>query len=258
MRALLVDDEELARENLQMLLQDHCPNIEIVGMAGTIADAKQKITDLQPEVVFLDIRMPSGEEGFELLEQIPENKFLVVFVTAFKEFAVRAFKTNAVHYLLKPIDIEDLIQANEKLQTYQQLFDTNPDNLTQYLETLQNLSKSLTDQGSQRITIQHAKGFKIVDANTIVRAEADGNCAKLYFNDGTRYLDTRTLKTYETILDPKKFFRVHKSHIVNLDYLVEYISEDGYFVKLEDGEMVPVARSRVAEFMMTMKKTGGK
>lgn len=258
MKALLVDDEDLARENLQILLSDHCPNIEVIGMAGSVAEAKEKIATLKPDVVFLDIRMPSGEEGFELLNQIPTDKFLVVFVTAFKEFAVKAFKTNAIHYLLKPIDIEDLIQANEKLQTYQQLFESNPDNFKQYLETLQNLSQSFTSQSSQRITIQHSKGFKIIDDHSIVRVEADGNCSKLFFNDSTKYLDTRTLKTYETILDPKKFFRIHKSHIVNLDFLVEYISDDGYYVKLSDGEMVPVARSRVAEFMVTMKKTGKK
>jgi two-component system LytT family response regulator len=258
MRALLVDDEDLARENLRMMLQDYCPNIEVIGTASSVGDAKLKITQLNPDVVFLDIRMPSGEEGFELLAQIPADKFLVVFVTAFKEFAVRAFKTNAIHYLLKPIDIEDLIQANEKLQTYQQLFDQNPDNFKQYLETIQNLTQSISNNSSQRITIQHSKGFKIVDDHSIVRLQADGNCSKLYFKDESKYLDTRTLKTYESILDPNKFFRIHKSHIVNLDYLIEYISDDGYYVKLTDGELIPVARSRVAEFMITMKNSSKK
>ena len=115
MRTLIVDDEELARENLQMLIEEHCPSLEIIGQAETVTEAKDKINTLNPAVVFLDIRMPSGEEGFELLKQIPEKKFLVVFVTAFKEFAVRAFKANAIHYLLKPIDIAKITIAIAKL-----------------------------------------------------------------------------------------------------------------------------------------------
>ena len=116
LNALIVDDEELARKNLQMLLEEYCEDVEVIGQAGTIKDAKEKIETLKPDVVFLDIRMPSGSEGFDLLESIEERNFMVVFVTAFKDYALRAFNANAIHYVLKPVDIEDLQQAVEKVK----------------------------------------------------------------------------------------------------------------------------------------------
>ena len=122
LRALIVDDEEYARKNMIMMLDEYCPEIEVVGEASGKAQAKALITSVQPDVVFLDIRMPSGAEGFELLEEVEEKNFLVVFVTAFKDYAVRAFNASAVYYLLKPIDIDDLRTAVEKLVEAKSVF----------------------------------------------------------------------------------------------------------------------------------------
>ena len=113
-KALIIDDEELARENLSMMIDSYCPEIEVVGKAQNKEDAKSKIELLKPDVLFLDICMPSGTEGLSLLDELEHKDFLVVFVTAFKEYALKAFNTNAVHYLLKPIDIEELIDAEKK------------------------------------------------------------------------------------------------------------------------------------------------
>ena len=115
LRALVVDDEDLARKNLTMLLHEYCDDVEVIGDAGNIATAKEMIEELKPDVVFLDIRMPSGAEGFDLLESIENRDFLVVFVTAFKDYALRAFNANAIHYVLKPVDIDDLIRAAAKI-----------------------------------------------------------------------------------------------------------------------------------------------
>ena len=122
LKAIIVDDEELARKNLAMLLEEYCPQVEIIGDADNIVTAEEKITSLQPDVVFLDIRMPSGAEGFELLEKIENRNFLVVFVTAFKDYALRAFNANAIHYVLKPIDVDDLTQAMEKVLESKMVF----------------------------------------------------------------------------------------------------------------------------------------
>lgn len=255
LRALVVDDEEYARKNLIMLLDDFCPEIEVIGEASGKNQAKNLIASTQPDVVFLDIRMPSGAEGFELLDEVEEKNFLVVFVTAFKDYAVRAFNASAVYYILKPIDIDELRSATEKLVEANRIFGEDPDNYVTYFRSLHNLSDQLLrNKPTNRIAISHTKGLKIVEDDTISHLDASGNCTTIYFNDGTRYLDTRTLKIYENILNPAKFFRIHKSHIINLKNLAEYINEDGHFAVLKNGLRVPVARNRVSEFVKLLKQ----
>lgn len=255
LRALVVDDEEFARKNLVMLLEEFCPDIEVIGEAGRKEQAKLIIESSKPDVVFLDIRMPSGAEGFELLDELENKDFLVVFVTAFKDYAIRAFNASAVYYLLKPIDIEELKRSVDKLVEIKKVFNQDPENYATYFDSLKSLSDNLLrNKPNNRIAISHTKGLKIVDDDSILHLEASGNCTTIYFKDGTRYLDTRTLKTYEEILDDKKFSRVHKSHIINLQELSEYLNEDGHFAVLKGGIRIPVARNRVTEFVKMLKQ----
>lgn len=256
LRALVVDDEEFARKNLTMLLEEYCPEIEVIGEASRKDQAKAIIESSHPDVVFLDIRMPSGAEGFELLEEIDNKDFLVVFVTAFKDYAIRAFNASAVYYILKPIDIEELKTAVQRLVDTKKVYSEDPDNYNTYFESLKELSRNLLhNKQSNRIAISHTKGLKIVEDDTITHLEASGNCTTIYFEDGSRYLDTRTLKVYENLLNPNKFCRVHKSHIINLDRLQEYVNEDGHFAVLKGGIRVPVARNRVTEFVKMLKES---
>jgi two-component system LytT family response regulator len=257
LRAIVVDDEEFARKNLIMMLEEFCPDIEVIGEASRKSQAKAIIEASNPDVVFLDIRMPSGSEGFELLEEIEEKNFHVVFVTAFKDYAVKAFNANAAYYLLKPIDIEELQSAVEKVKEARQNLAADPEYFPTYFSTLKNLSDNLLrNKPSNRIAISHTRGLKIVEDDNISHLDASGNCTTIYFKDGSRYLDTRTLKTYESILNPLKFFRVHKSHIINLELLTEYLNEDGHYAVLKGGLRVPVARNRVAEFVKMLKEVG--
>lgn len=254
LKALVVDDEDLARKNLTMLLHEYCDDIDVVGDAGNIATAKEKIEELKPDVVFLDIRMPSGSEGFDLLDSIENRDFFVVFVTAFKDYALRAFNANAIHYVLKPVDIDDLIRAVEKVKEAKLSFSDNPENFDTYFESIKNLSHSLETEGfGTKVAISHTKGIKLIEIKDIMYLEASGNCTILYFSDGTRYLDTRTLKIYEGILNPAIFYRIHKSHIVNMNYLKEYLNEDGHFAILKNGKLLSVARNRVSSFVKTLK-----
>ena len=254
LRALIVDDEEFARKNMSMMLQEYCPEIEVIGEAGGKKEAKLMIEKEHPDVVFLDIRMPSGAEGFELLNEVENKDFLVVFVTAFKDYAIRAFNASAVYYLLKPIDIDELKLSVEKLIETKSLYSADPDSFSSYFDSLKDLSSNLlNNKVSSRIAISHTKGLKIVEDDDITHLEASGNCTTIYFKDGSRYLDTRTLKVYENILNPDKFARVHKSHIINLDLLKEYVNEDGHTAVLEGNIRVPVARNRVTEFVRMLK-----
>lgn len=249
LRTIIVDDEEPARENLRILLKEHCPEIEVVGVAESVATAKQAIAELKPQAVFLDIRMPSGSEGFDLLDQLPEKNFQIVFVSAFKDYAIRAFNVNAIHYILKPIDIDDLKVAVKKLVTNQESFHSNKDNLNSYIKSLENLTKSMNPSAPlQRITINHAKGFKIVDPADIMYLEGEGNYTKIFFADGSQYVDTRSIGIYEEILDPKKFFRIHKSHIVNLHFVSEFLNVEGSFAIMKNGVKLVISRLRLAGF----------
>ena len=256
LRALVVDDEEFARKNLRMLLEEYCPEVEVIGEASRKDQAKAIIESSNPDVVFLDIRMPSGAEGFELLEEIENKDFLVVFVTAFKDYEIRAFNASAIYYLLKPIDIEELQSAVARVIETRQRFSEQPENYTTYFDSLQELSHNLlNNKQSNRIAISHTKGLKLVEDDTITHLEASGNCTTIYFKDGKRYLDTRTLKIYENLLNPLKFSRIHKSHIINLDLMREYVNDDGHFAVLDGGIRVPIARNRVTEFVKMLKQS---
>ncbi len=250
LRTVIVDDEAPARENLKLLLNDHSSELEVIGMADSIKSAQKLINEMSPQVVFLDICMPSGTEGFDLLESLPEKNFQVVFVTAFKDYALKAFHANAIHYILKPIDIDDLKAAVKKVVSNNELFRNNNENLNSYIRSLENLTKNLNPAlPSQRITINHAKGFKIVDPTDIMYLEGEGNYTKIYFSDGTQYVDTRSLGIYEDILDPQKFFRVHKSHIVNILCVNEFLNNEGSFVIMKNGTKLTISRLRLAGFL---------
>ncbi|MEN8929034.1 MAG: response regulator [Flavobacteriales bacterium] len=252
-KALIIDDEELARENLKMMIESFCPSIEIIGSAENKEDAKSKIEALKPEVIFLDICMPSGTEGLTLLDEIEEKNFLVVFVTAFKEYALKAFNANAVHYLLKPIDIDELIDAGQKIEKRLTLLRANPESKKEYQESLQNTAKSIRTKSNDKLTISHSRGIKIINQSEIEYIEAKGNCTDLYFKDKTKYTDTRTLKVYENLLDSHQFFRTHKSFIINLNYLKEYLTTLGNVAVLASGKEIPVSRNKTKEFTTLLK-----
>jgi two-component system LytT family response regulator len=254
LRAYIVDDERLARDNLKILLESYCPDVEVIGEASNIYDAETGIRECLPDLIFLDIRMPSDDEGFQLLERIKDLNILVVFVTAFKDYAIKAFNANAAYYVLKPIEIEELQLAIQKVLEAKKIFDEDESNFEVYQETLKELSKALkNNKHSGRFAISHTKGLKIVEEKNVLYFEAQGNCTLLHFIDGSKYLDTRTLKTYESIVDDKTFFRIHKSYLINMNYLTEYLHSDGHYIILNNKMELPVARNRVSEFVKVLK-----
>lgn len=255
LRALLVDDEMLARDNLELMLSEFCPEVEVVGKAGGVEEALDQIGTKSPDVVFLDIRMPSGSEGFDLLDRLEKRDFQVVFVTAFKDYAIRALNASAVHYMLKPVDIEDLKHAVSKLVDMHEAIQGSEQSRELYAQSIDHLRQNIrSTEPPRRLTLYHNKGFRIVEVDSIVRLEAADSCTRFFFDDGSDYLDTKTLRVYDELLQGRSFARVHKSHMINLDHLKEYDNREGHFVQLSDGSRVPVARAKLSWFLSLVKR----
>jgi two-component system, LytTR family, response regulator len=249
LKALIVDDERNNRENLAFLLQHDCAGIEIAGMAENGLQARKWLAENNADVVFLDISMPI-ETGFEMLQKIPEQQFRVIFVTAHDEFAIQAIKASAVDYLLKPVNIAELQQAVLKLQNS---FD-NRQYFNQNKDLVDNLVKNFVPgKAPGKIALPQLGGINILDVNEIISLQADSNYTIIHKRDMQKLVVTRTLKDFEDILDADAFMRIHKSHIVNLKYIIEYSTSDGGVVKMEDGNVWPVSRRQLDAFMEKMK-----
>lgn len=253
-KALIVDDEHHARENLSFFIEEYCPEIEVAGTAEDATSALEVIKELRPEVIFLDIRMPSGAEGFDLLEKMPDYPFMVVFVTAFKDYAIRALNANAIHYLLKPVDLDELKQAVSKIVKTAQSMASKPEKASEYKSTLLSALKEITRQ-SQRIAIHHAHGIKMVGHSQILYLRAEGNCTMIEMTEGPHYLDTRTLKTYEDLLPAAQFIRVHRSYMVNVALIDELSRQNGLWVVMKNGHRIPVSRKRLPQLLEILTST---
>ena len=159
-KALVIDDESHARENLKLLITEFCKDLEVVGEACGKIEAIEVIKKTNPDVIFLDIRMPSGAEGFELLDAIPNKTFQVIFVTAFKDYAIKAFNANAIHYLLKPLDIDELISAVEKIKTNKTAIEDSSEKYADYFKRLEQLTANLSDSKSSKLPSTILKELK--------------------------------------------------------------------------------------------------
>jgi two-component system, LytTR family, response regulator len=236
--ALIVDDEKLSRENLKTLIGEYCKNIEVIGEANSVKTANSKIMELEPDVLFLDINMPR-QSGFDLLQSLPDKNFMVVFVTAHNEYGIQAVKVNAVDYLLKPIDINELKSAENKLLQRRSIKEES--------------RLHYNYQEYKKIIVNHSQGFSIIDIDNIVRLEASRNYTKIYLNDNTEIISSKNLKEFEDILNSKSFCRVHKSHLINLKYLREYSNLEGGTAIMSDNSRIIISRRRFQEFLDKLK-----
>ena len=242
LRALIVDDEADARENLRMMLEAHCPEVEIVGLAASAPEAREKIKELQPNALFLDIKMP-GEDGFSLLTSIAELDLPVVFTTAYDEFALKAFKQNALGYLEKPIDIDELHRAVKILMKQTgELGSTTP-------SAIAALMKDPASPLSNRVAIPGRDGLVLLKHKDILYLEANDSYTTIHTVDGKRSVSSKHIRVFEMNLDPKSFFRVHKSYILNLAHLKEFSRAEGNMAVLDNGALVPVSRRRLPDFL---------
>jgi two-component system, LytTR family, response regulator len=243
MKACIVDDEKKGRDSLQKLLEQYCSEVQVVGHADSVENAYQFITRNKPDLVFLDVEMPQGS-GFELLKKFDKVPFKTIFVTAHQHYAIKAIRFSAVDYLLKPVDVDELVLA---VQNAAQASGYN--NHNQYSALLDNLEH----QKPGKIAIPVKDGVTFIDPCDIIRLQADGTYTHIFTGDG-KYTASRNIKEYEDLLSDQFFFRAHNSHLINLKHVKHFSRVDGYFVQMSDGSSVEVARRRKDEFLQLMNK----
>jgi two-component system LytT family response regulator len=231
-RAVIIDDEEDSRSNTRNMIQNYCSEIEIVGEAASGPEGKEMIQQLKPHVVFLDINMP-GMNGFQMLEGIYNRDFCVIFLTAYSEHGITAVKAGATDYLLKPLILSELQGAIRKV--------------VQHYES-KGTGASKTEENKNLVLINHSKGFTLVDFKDIVWLEASDNYTNLFLNGQKKIIASKTLKEFESILPDTDFFRVHRSALININYVKEYSNHEGGEVILSDGTHVQVSKARTQEF----------
>lgn len=232
---VIIDDEEKSRQTLRQMLSLFCENVQIIGEAKDVKTGVELLSIVKPDLLFLDIKMPDGN-GFDLLRSIESRDFNLIFTTAYDQFAIKAFKFNAIDYLLKPIDTDELKAAVRKAENRSINSGSNVDNLLGNL-----MDKKMEDQ---KIILSTAEGIHIIKVKNIIRCQADDYYTNFYINDGRRIMISKTLKENEELLVDYNFIRPHRSHLVNIAYIKKYVKSDGGYIVLADGTKVPVSRRK--------------
>jgi two-component system, LytTR family, response regulator len=239
--AILVDDEISTLENLQLKLQEFCPDVKIIATAETPEKAIELIQLYKPDVIFLDIEMPRMN-GLRMLDELKQYKGEIIFTTAYAHYAIDAIRINAFDYLLKPVSIADLQNAVSRLLEKK---------LPETVEKMEILRKSLADirSSEDKIAVPTSEGLQFLQINDIIHIESSSNYSKIIFKNGQTMLVTKLLKDFEDILAPYRFYRVHHSHLINLNCIAKYIRGQGGQVILQNGQSIDVSRRKKEEFL---------
>ena len=244
-KAIIIDDERHSCDALKMLLEKCCPQIQVIAICYSGADAIEKIRELKPDLIFLDVEMPNMN-GFQMLEQIPKIDFEIIFTTSYDQYAITAFKFSALDYLLKPVDREELEKAMQKVSKK-----IDP-GISQQLEILLQKINQPSVQ-VQRIALPTMQGLEFVPVDSIIHCSSSNNYTEFFLADKKRLLVSRTLKEVEDMLLDHAFLRVHHSHIVNLNGITRYVKGEGGYLIMSDGSTVDVSRSRKELLMQKLQ-----
>jgi two-component system LytT family response regulator len=240
-RAILIDDELNSLQNLQNKLEKYCPSVKVLAAFEKPEEAFLSVRQQKPDVLFLDIEMPRMN-GFRFLEELGDFEGEIIFITAYNHFAIEAMRISAFDYLVKPVSIDDLQNAITRLQQ-QRGKNTK--------ERLNVLKQSIEENKSQdsKIAVPTNEGLEFIVIKTIIRIESSSNYSRLYLTSKHSVLVTKLLKDFEELLTPYRFFRVHNSHLINLNYISRYIRGDGGQVVMENGDVVDVSRRKKEQFL---------
>lgn len=245
MTAVIVDDEKHCRDVLALLVQKHCPTLNLVASCPDGQSAIEAIEMHHPDIVFLDIEMP-GMSGFDMLEACRFTNFEVIFTTAYNEYAIKAIRHNALDYILKPIDKDELIQAVGRMQSVQPAKESSRvENFIEYLSK---------QKMGDRIALPTSDGLQILQSEEIWYCESEGGYTRFFLTNGKISLISKTLKEVEDVLETKGFCRVHHSYLINLRYVQKYVRGDGGEVIMANGKSIPVSRNKKQEFLNFLEK----
>lgn len=243
-RLVIVEDDPRAQQMLLQFLKPHT-DLEVVAMASSIDEAREQCTLHNPDLIFCDVQLPP-HTSFDWLQTYEALPFDIIFTTSFEEYAVKAFRLAAVDYLLKPLDEEQVAQALDKFRKRRETGESH----VNVQQLLRNLSQAPTQA---RVALPTLTGFLFVAIKDIIRCESDNTYTTFFINDKRKIVVSKTLKECEQMLSDYRFFRVHNSHLVNMEYIVEYVKGEGGLVKLSDGSHIDVSRRRKEEFLKQLR-----
>ena len=252
--AIIIDDERNVREALRTLLEEYCPEIKVCGMAASAHEGRELLKSYNIEFIFLDISMPK-EDGFAFLRSIPKENYGIIFATAYEEYALRALKASAIDYLLKPINALELREAISKAIQYHELRQNKAEAREIYQESLNNLHEQIhsDEKTITKITVAEQFGFRMLNVSDIMYLQADSNYTIIHLSGLNKIVATRSLGDFEKILNDPAFFRIHKSTIINMNFLQAYSSYEGNFAELNDGTRLSISRRKLNEFREAVK-----
>jgi two-component system LytT family response regulator len=240
-KTIIVDDESDAREAIKMLLGSFPNDLLLVAEGFSVKTGVEAIIKYEPDLVFLDIDMPDGT-GFDLLQQLPNRNFQLIFVTGSNDSAIRAFRFNAIDYILKPINPDELIEATEK--AVQTLDKQNNQS------RVDNLLKENQSELAQNIVLSTQEDIFLIEISTIIRCQSEGNYTTFYINTGQKILVSKNIKEYADLLSKHSFYRVHQSHLINIDYFARYHKKDGGYIIMKDQSEVPLSKRKKEAFLL--------
>jgi len=245
LKAIIIDDEEGARFTLSTLLEEYCPSVSIIAQCSNVPEGVLAINKHTPDIVFLDIEMPEYN-GFELLEFFKIVDFEIIFVTAYSQYAIRAFEVSAVDYLLKPVEIEQLQAAVEKASQKR-----TQANIMQRLDLMKS---TYNGDEIKKIALPMSDGLMFVDVAEIILFEADRAYTHVFLKNGSKITVSKPMRTFEDILENRNFiYRPHRSHLININYIKKYVRGDG-MIFMDNGVALPVSRERKQEFEALLKE----
>jgi two-component system LytT family response regulator len=241
LKAIIVDDELKSRESLKILLEEFCGNVRVTALCGNVREAQEAIRLQAPQVVFLDIQL-QRETGFDLLTQLGQIDFEIIFTTAYSEYAIQAFKFSAIDYLLKPIDTEELKRAVDKVE--KKIAASMPERLEKMLRGF------MTDlSNSYKLALPTLDGLVFVNIKDVLYCEAMSNYTVFHTADGKKFTVARSLKEYEGLLAEHNFFRIHNSYLINLREVKKYVRGEGGYVVLHNDVSLDVSKRRKEAFL---------
>ncbi len=245
--AILIDDEHFGRQALANALNKYCPQVNLLAQCETPQQGIETIRKLKPQLVFLDVQMP-GMSGFDVLNQLQPIDFQVIFVTSYDRYAIKAIRFSAVDYLLKPLDIDDLVQAVTRAN--ERIADHNTTH--QVGSILHNVTQS--SEAIEQVAVPTLEGIDFIKTKEIIYCAAEGGYTNIFLHDGSTQLISRTLKDFDILLRDSGFCRVHHNSLINLKHIQKYIKGEGGYVILTNDHHVDISRRKKDEFLSQLNK----